>query len=381
MREKNQMMNEDQDQQRITETQIPESRSIENRREHGEISESASDVTSSESSSTVVPSDLSAKKEVGETNAQMTNIQTPQGESDQPARRGPTGPRTDDGKKRSSQNAVKSGIFSRATLLKGESRAEYQSLVEGFWKTLQPEGKLEELLVEKLVSISWRYRRLLVAEGAEIRNNSEFLELDQRRMQQEGAEQISQSQQAGTGAGLDFTLELVGLIWNIQNPDIIDRCLELLAELGQGIKDNGLDEENDGLLLKRIYGNPARPHLRPTLQDEYLTWFETASVTEQERAREGYATPEQCRQHVSREIDAEINRLKQYQKKSESIESERRKVEILRQSVPDSRALDRLLRYENSLERAFDRTLTQLERLQRVRKGQPLPPELDIKVS
>jgi hypothetical protein len=84
---------------------------------------------------------------------------------------------------------------------------------------------------------------------------------------------------------------------------------------------------------------------------------------------------------VLREIGDEIDRLKQYQKKSEPNEFERKKVEILRQRVPDSPGLDRLLRYETSLERAFDRTLTQVERIQRTRKGQPLPPQVDVKIS
>ncbi len=42
---------------------------------------------------------------------------------------------------------------------------------------------------------------------------------------------------------------------------------------------------------------------------------------------------------------------------------------------------DRLLRYEASLERSFDRTLSQLERLQRMRAGQPVLPELKVRVS
>jgi hypothetical protein len=292
---------------------------------------------------------------------------------DQPPIHKSTGPRTEPGKKRSSQNAIKSGIFSRATLLNGESRSDYNSLLEGLWETLQPEGKLEELLVEKLGSISWRYRRLLVAEGAEIRQNSEFLEFDRRQVEQNEVEEISHRERLAVGPA--------GMIWKIRNPDVLERCLELLVELRQRIKADGFDEEQDGAILQAIYGVPTSSQLRRTLQDEYLVWHNTAEGTEEERQSEGYATPEQCRQNVLRLIDAEIARLKQYQQKRESIESKRRKVEILRQSVPDSRGLDRLLRYESSLERALDRTLNQLERAQRIRKGQPLPPQVDVKIS
>ena len=67
--------------------------------------------------------------------------------------------------------------------------------------------------------------------------------------------------------------------------------------------------------------------------------------------------------------------------KRAKIESERTKLEILRRSVPDSSGLDRLLRYEASLERTFDRALNQLERLQRMRRGQPVAPRIDVNVS
>ena len=40
-----------------------------------------------------------------------------------------------------------------------------------------------------------------------------------------------------------------------------------------------------------------------------------------------------------------------------------------------------LLRYEGSLERQFDRTLTQLERVQRMRLGQPVPPPVKVELS
>jgi len=69
-------------------------------------------------------------------------------------------------------------------------------------------------------------------------------------------------------------------------------------------------------------------------------------------------------------IEREIRILKEYQK-----------VEGVRRVVPESPALDRLLRYEVSLERSFDRTLTQLERLQRMRLGQPVPPRIDVNLS
>lgn len=348
-------------------------------REYGAFSAGAWLVAKLESSSEDAFSNLSTKKEADEPNAESTKILRLHIEAGQPVRRGPTGPRTEVGKKRSSENALKFGIFSRATLLPDESLSEYKSLLEDLWVTRQPVGKVEEILVEKLASIIWRNRRMLVAEGAEIRKHSEFLETDRHCADEKQAQEISMRGQEGRL--FEPSLEPVGLMWNIQNPDVLERCKELLVEIRHKIQTNGLSWERDSPILQQIYGDSRRPHLRPTLYDEYYGWFRTGLVTEIEQRTKGYATPEECKQEVLRRITSEMNYLKQYNDKSESIESKRMEIEILRQRVPDSPGLDRLLRYESSLERAFDRTLTQLERSQRMRKGQPLPPQLDVKIS
>jgi hypothetical protein len=252
-------------------------------------------------------------------------------------------------------------------VLRGESRPDYQSLLEGLREALHPEGKLEELLIEKLASISWRYRRFLVAEGAEIRKGIEF------------PEPISGGSKAGIPMAI-FT-QFSPLISRVNGTEAFELCLGLLAELQSRINDNGFDDELDGVVLQKIYGEPRGPSAPQTLFDEYTTWATTARMTEEERAREGCATPDECKQYVLEAFDSEINRIKRDHEDSQSIKCNRRKMEILRLGIPGSRELDRLLRYETNLERAFDRTLAQLERLQRMRKGQPLPPQLDVKIS
>jgi hypothetical protein len=44
-------------------------------------------------------------------------------------------------------------------------------------------------------------------------------------------------------------------------------------------------------------------------------------------------------------------------------------------------ASELLLRYGNGANKRIDRILDRIERLQRIRKGQPLPPQLDVKIS
>jgi hypothetical protein len=88
-----------------------------------------------------------------------------------------TGPRTLSGKERSKYNALRHGIFSKAVVLKTESREEYDSLVNGLRVGLQPVGTLEEIFVENLAMLIWRRRRFIIAETGEIRKNTEHLEM------------------------------------------------------------------------------------------------------------------------------------------------------------------------------------------------------------
>jgi len=80
-----------------------------------------------------------------------------------------TGPTTPSGKATSSQNARKHGIFSSVLQLTAESRGEYNYLLDGLFKYFEPKGTLEEILVEKLAVLTWRYRRLIATETAEMK--------------------------------------------------------------------------------------------------------------------------------------------------------------------------------------------------------------------
>jgi hypothetical protein len=211
------------------------------------------------------------------------------------------------------------------------------------------------------------------ASRAEIRRNSEFVEFDHRQKVLKEAEEVSQRWNEPTNPTVGS--KPLGLMWSIENPEALARSIEMLVELEEGIEANGFDKEEDELVLSLIYGDPSLIHLRRTLQDEYVDWFSTAEVTEEERAREGYATPEQCVKSVLRAVSAEIRRLEEYRNDREPIESQRAQVEILRQQVPDSPGTDRLLRYASCLGREFDRVLAQLDRAQQLRKDQRLPLE------
>jgi hypothetical protein len=289
-----------------------------------------------------------------------------------------TGPRTPIGKNRSRNNAVTHGIFSSVVLLKGESRKELDALLNGFRESFRPEGTAEEVLVDKLAMLVWRHRRLVIAEGAEIGVSTEFLEWDEECRQTESANEILRVENPGDTSQIPIK-ETGGLIRHIANPMIASECLDWLRQLQKNIKADGFHPEPDLGILRTLYGSD--PHLRQTVLDPYCVWLETANWSEEERRQSDHLSHEECVANVLEAIVAEIKRIVDYGRRRATIDSAKIELNRLRLFVPKSPDLDRLLKYEASLERAFDRTLAQLERLQRMRLGQAVLPAIKVDLS
>jgi hypothetical protein len=280
------------------------------------------------------------------------------------------GPRTKRGKQKSSHNAIKQGIFSRVVLLRGESRAEYKSLLEGFRADRKPQGELEDQLVDELVMNRWRKRRVIIAEGAEIRKATEFLRWDEMHRQHDETLDL-----------LRVALESRSLIHRITKPEILTKCLSMLKKLEQSIDENGFDEENDRVILDRLYEDSDPDTLEGTIKDSHSHWLNLARSHASGGDQNELTSPEQCKNNFLKDLKHETRRLKAYRSEQALTESRKMEVEALRGNVPDSPQLERSLRYETTLDRAFDRTLNQLERIQRARKGQPSSPTSNVNAS
>ena len=87
-----------------------------------------------------------------------------------------TGPRTPIGKERSKFNALKNGLFAQVVLLSHEPRLQFDALLHGLQRHYMPHGILEKVLVEKLATDFWRYRRALQVETAEAQKKIELVE-------------------------------------------------------------------------------------------------------------------------------------------------------------------------------------------------------------
>lgn len=77
-----------------------------------------------------------------------------------------TGPRTPEGKRKSSRNAMKHGLLSEQILLDHDEADEFDALKESLYADLQPVGALEEVLVDRIIVSVWFQRRALQAEAA-----------------------------------------------------------------------------------------------------------------------------------------------------------------------------------------------------------------------
>ena len=76
------------------------------------------------------------------------------------------GPKTPEGKARSSQNATKHGLLSARVVLEDEDLPEFLEFAARMRAELQPAGELEDSLVDDIIFYRWRSRRGVKIETA-----------------------------------------------------------------------------------------------------------------------------------------------------------------------------------------------------------------------
>jgi hypothetical protein len=69
------------------------------------------------------------------------------------------GPKTPEGKRRSSYNAVRHGLLSKCTVLATEDPANFEALLQQFVARFEPLDDVEFGMVEEMASATWRMRR------------------------------------------------------------------------------------------------------------------------------------------------------------------------------------------------------------------------------
>ena len=66
-----------------------------------------------------------------------------------------TGPRTDEGKAKSSQNARKHGLTSAKPSVPDDLRPRFEEMVEDYMNEIAPVGTVEETLMGQFITAAW----------------------------------------------------------------------------------------------------------------------------------------------------------------------------------------------------------------------------------
>ena len=276
-----------------------------------------------------------------------------------------TGPKTAGGKAQSRMNAVKHGMRSSLVVVRGlqvrERTKDFQELREQLWEELAPVGLVEEMLVDRMVTAQWRMRRALMAEAGEI-----VLSVDGGHWQR--AKREPETFRRFFNGFHDPVVEME------QSARGLGYLIHVLEALRADVtREGGLTETALGRFRKRL-GE----------QENCLTG-ELARIRDELAANpEGLSAEALKEKQLGLVLGRIEGRLNLYRVLSEDCEEREEKEEAARQAaevLPSPAVLDKILRYEATVERQLYRAMNQLERLQRRRNGEEVPPPLTMDVS
>lgn len=276
-----------------------------------------------------------------------------------------TGPRTGEGLSVSKMNALKHGILSRQVLVRGlslrESETELEALHQRFRDELLPEGPLEELLVDQIVTAHWRLRRALSAESAEIALSVDKVSHRHGR----GFDPAFQGMRYSLHPDPAYALEDSSMGLSI--------LMEWLREVRDRVKRKGCLSEAAVLeLAARFGGKPNR--LVRFFEDLRRQWADEP----------GQARPERVEDPISAILEILDRRLSLFRYMLSDRKAAEAQAEAAEQAaavLPAAEVLDKIMRYETKLERQMYRAMAQLERVQRMRRGKTIPAPLSVEVS
>jgi hypothetical protein len=212
----------------------------------------------------------------------------------------------------------------------------------------------------------WRQRQFLQAEGAEISNMS-FAQSDAI------FKILSQTLcYARQGRGSDQPLDHDDDIATVKN------AIHILTTVRLGMKFNDRQDEKNIAFIKRLLaagqGDQVGDYFLRIINEIQRLTLVFANESEREQ------DPGQRDANMGKLIEAEVRRLTK-------LFNEKIHNDLVKTSFDDdaacipSRAFsDHFMRSEAHISRELDRVANRLERSQRMRKGQPLPPQFEFKV-
>jgi len=137
-----------------------------------------------------------------------------------------TGPRTLEGKRRSSRNAYKHGLYSKSSFFwdaatdLGEDPRDFRRLLNGLVEARRPADALERVLVEDIALLIWKKARLDAAESAVQVCNLQKHDLERRKQFAQVGRDVS--------SALQSEVREKGLRTNLDAPGKFEKVLSIL---------------------------------------------------------------------------------------------------------------------------------------------------------
>jgi hypothetical protein len=275
-----------------------------------------------------------------------------------------TGPVTEEGKVIVSQNAVKHGVFARDLIITSgdgkENAEEYRQLFQNLIESLNPQGQMEHLLVEKIAVDFWRLRRVLRFETGSIRKYLDMVIYDYyNKTDYEGKKTHK------TDAELDEEIKQQQgyLDWNNCYIQALKKGLVSFDKpvwVGEGLESE-IDEDlymvAEGNKLELLSKEEFFKYEQGNLGwEEILAIFRKAGNTDQDIADAIVVELEKQNAGYKKEIyDLEQKKLKN--KMSEEVN-----VKIC--SLPGGDNSEKVMRYERSIQKSIFQNLIVLKKLQ-----------------
>jgi len=273
-----------------------------------------------------------------------------------------TGPRTERGKRTLAHNAIKHGLLAREVVITDGGGEE-------------PVGIVEESLVQTIATCLWRKARVIRAENGEIRKRLDMLAA-------EGA--LRNSDKANLNVAL-FRMELVSLRDHWSAMQVAQSDLRGnhygLHYLSVLLKQAKSEIASDGYISEDT---------RKLIFDAYCFWDYRFAIacrdagppeSKMEDRQPEEVVDEQTgkeRAFVAGYIDHQLETISKFERYATERGNLAVDAEARSFSLPPVEATDKLLRYEAHLDRQLYRAMDQLERLQRQRRGEAVPPPLNI---
>jgi hypothetical protein len=279
------------------------------------------------------------------------------------------GVKTDEGKAIVKYNALKHGLLAKEVVITigegAENPEEFNALLEDLKNQLSPADTLEEMLTEKIAVSYWRLRRAYKYEVGLIRE-----ELDNATDDFYGKEDWQQNKVNKTDEEIDQ--EIANNQEGIEYWKKDKRDLTRMQKAGKPLEGIHDWEENwEWLEQKYDY---------LVAEDEDYDSFDPETLRKSLNNHAGWsddkiwqALIEVCEEKIN-EHEKEIAKLQKQKQKN------RLRLQVIKKlgGIPSKHELDRLLRYEGAIERQLYKALNQLERMQRLRAGDSVPPPLEV---